>query len=61
MLIQFGLHLGAKRLRAAGHLCDDGRDDAFILLEQCQQQVCGLDRLMIQVAGNLLGLENCLL
>jgi hypothetical protein len=60
-LVQVALQFLAQSLRRAGNLGHDGGNDALVLLEQSQQQVCRFDGLMTVILGQLLSRKNSFL
>ena len=56
--VQLGAHRRRQRRRIRVHLADDLRDDAFLLLEQRQQQVLGQDLGVPFAVGELLRGED---
>ena len=56
--IQLRAHRRRQRRRIRVHLADDLRNDAFLLLEQRQQQVLGQDLGVPLAIGQLLRGEN---
>ena len=54
-LRDLGLHLGRHRLRPRAELGEQRAHHALLLLEQCQQQMLRLDRLVVVLVGERLG------